>query len=335
MRRPSAYILIFCSGVLAASAFPASPSAAFGLNIGPFHLGLPFIGFPHRFVHRHRAALGGGSNIYDRASLGTASQGSEPVALYPAAALPGLFDEVFWPNQAPPWPYGYDAIFRNAFAQSSGETDASACQQPDRTAAIVGRIGAEVRPTKAQTQLLQKLGKALGTASGYMARACPKAVPAEPVARLQLMQSQLQTLTLAIDVVRPPLQQFEQSLDVQQKARFAAVRSDRAAAVCAAQPTATDWSVNDIDQSVQPDQNQRDALAELKQTFASTAADLHAHCPNPLPSSPLGRLEAIEGRLDASWRAALSMQVALATFEGGLSDQQRNHLEAMNVAQAP
>jgi hypothetical protein len=328
-----------CFGVIALSAIALSPtpSAAFGLNLGPFHFGLPFFGLPHRFVPRRRLVLHRpvhtGAGLYDKGILeGTSpTQNAEPALFYPGVALPGIFDEVLWPKDAPSWSFGYDGIFRSAFVKSAPD-DAQACQQPDRTAAIVGRITAEVRPRPAQRPLLQKLGQALGMASGYMAKACPKTIPAQPVARLQLMQSQLQALSMAIDLVRPPLQQFEQSLDAEQKARFAAVSAD--AAGCGAAPTATDWSVDQIDQSVQAGDSQRKALSDLKQTFVSIAGDLHAHCPNPLPPTPLARLEAIEARLDASWRAALSMQVALAKFESGLNEEQRNRFEAMNLAQA-
>jgi hypothetical protein len=335
MRGIGAYIAI--AAVAGAIILP-SPSAAFGLSLGPFHIGLPFFGFPHRFVHRRRIALrrpiAHDRSVYDRANLRgpVPEQGAEPTVLYPGAALPAIFDEVFWPGQAPRWPFGYDAIFRSAFVKSPQDADARACQQPDRTAAVIGRIAAEVRPRPAQEPSLQKLGRALGMAQGYMAKTCPKTIPAQPVARLELMEAQLQTLTMAVDLVRPPLQRFEQSLDAKQKAQFAAM-SAAANAGCGATPTATDWSVDQIDQSVQPGDTQDPALADLKQTFASIAADLHAHCPNPLPRTPLARLEAIEGRLDASWRAALSMQVALAKFEGGLSTQQRSRFEAMNLPQ--
>ena len=357
MRRTGACIFIVFFGALGAAVFSPTPSAAFGLRFGPFHLGLPFFEVPHSLVHRRPIALhpavrkGGG--IYDKASLGKASLGkaslgkaslggaepaqrAEPALLYPVVALPGLYEEVFWPDRSPSWPYGYDAIFRTAFAISPLDEDARACQQPDRTAAIVARIRAEVRPRAAQLPVLQKLGQALGMAAGYLAKACPSEIPAQPVARLQVMQSQIQALSMAIDLVRPPLQQFEQSLDAGQKAHFAAMRSAATAAfaACGAAPTPTDWSVDQIDQSVQPGEGQRQALSDLKQAFANVAADLHAHCPNPLPSTPLARLEAIEGRLDASWRAALSMQVTLAKFESRLSDRQRNRFEAMNLAQA-
>lgn len=328
----------FAIAALAATILSPTPSVAFGLNIGPFHLGLPFFGFRHRRVHRHRMAMhrpAPDKGIYDHASANDngSAQEAERTSLYPTMALPGLMDAVFWPAGSPQWPFGYDVLFRSAFAKIEPSGSAATCRQPDRTAEIVNRIRAEVRPNAAQAPLLQKLGQALGMASGYMAKACPQAIPPQPVARLKLIQSQLQTLTMAIDLVRPPLQQFEQSLDADQKKQFAALNPADGRSACGAAPVATDWTVDEIDRSVQPDDAQRQALASLKLTFASIAGDLHAHCPNPVPATPLARLEATEARLDASWRAALAMQVALGQFETQLNDRQRTRLEAMNLPQ--
>lgn len=339
MRRIGACFVV---AVLAATALSPTPSAAFGLNLGPFHIGLPFFGFPHRGGHRHRTALhrppANGASVYDKANLSgpVSPQDAERAPLYPTVALPGLFDAIFWPANSPQWAFGYDAIFRSAFGKPVPAKSLAVCRQPDRTAAIFNRIGAEVRPGPTQMPFFQKVGQALGMAAGYMAKACPQTIPAQPVARLKLMQSQLQTLTMAIDLVRPPLQQFEQALDVHQKKQFAARSSaeNTSAAACGTAPLATDWSVDEIDQTVQPDNEQRHALSGLRQTFASIAGDLHAYCPNPLPATPLARLEATEARLDLSWRAALSMQVALGQFESQLNDRQRTRLEAMNLAQA-
>lgn len=342
MRRIGAILIVSLS---AAFALVAAPNAAeaFGLRLGPFHIGLPFFGLHHHFAHRHHVALRRAdrdAGIYSRASLGRTeagrhgeeSQRAEPALLYPVVALPALYDEIFWPDRSQAWPFGYEAIFRSAFAKSPLDDDARACQQPDRSAEIIGRIRAQVKPRPDQVPLLQKLGGALGMTGSYLAKACPKVIPAQPVARLQLMQSQLQVLGMVIDFVRPPLQQFEQSLDAGQKAQFNQTSS--AASACAGASAATDWSVKEIDQAVQPGNGQSGTMADLKQAFASAAADLQAHCPNPLPTTPLARLEAMESRLDASWRAALSMQVALAAFESGLNDQQRSRFEAMNLAQA-
>jgi LTXXQ motif family protein len=345
-------ISVVCLGAVAAVIVLPRPAAAFGLSVGPFHIGLPLFG-SHHFAHRRHIALRHSehgheaqeheareASVYDNANLDRTetarqtepAQFAEPALLYPVVALPNLYDAIFWPDRSQSWPFGYDSIFRSAFAKSPLDDDQRACQQRDRTAEILGRIRAEVKPRPDQLPLLQKLGEALGMAGGYLARACPKAIPAQPVARLQLMQSQQQALGMAIDLVRPPLQRFEDSLDASQKARFDAASAN--ASACAAAAPATDWSVDEIDQAVMPGDSQNEPLADLKQAFASAAADLHAHCPNPLPPTPLARLEAMESRIDASWRAALSMQTALASFESRLNDQQRSRFESLNLAQA-
>jgi hypothetical protein len=51
-----------------------------------------------------------------------------------------------------------------------------------------------------------------------------------------------------------------------------------------------------------------------------------------VPGSAVARLEAIESRLDATWRAILSIQVALEGFENTLSDDQKNRFQSMIFA---
>ena len=51
-----------------------------------------------------------------------------------------------------------------------------------------------------------------------------------------------------------------------------------------------------------------------------------------VPRSAVARLEAIEARLDATWRAILAIQVALATFETKLNDEQKQRFDAMSFA---
>jgi hypothetical protein len=347
-------VYVFAAALAAVMSSP-SPSAAFGLRLGPLHLGLPFFG-GHRFSHhRHAAAPHRGAGIYDKAtyenpdgSRGAAEKpvigrsarpaqvGNSAALIYPGLALPGLYDEIFWPQHAAAWPFGYDDMLRSAFAHSPAEANPQACEPGNAANAVVGRIRAETKPNAEQMPLLQKLAEALGTASGYLAQSCRQAIPKEPAARLQLMQTQIQVLTMALDLIRPPLQRFEDSLDAGQRASFVALRSSEApaAATCSTTSAAIDRPIAQIDQGVQLEADQRDALAEVKQAFASAAADLDAHCPKSQPALPLARLEAIEARLDSSWRALLAMQVALAGFEAHLSDQQRSRLDAITVTAA-
>lgn len=349
MRKIGAYVAI---AALAAVTFSPPPAAAFGLHFGPFHIGLP------SFWHRHHHPLYMRANPNDVARRELAAAAPDPGAqgmtsgtasgmtsalLYPSTALPSIFANIFWPAYSSPWPFGYEDIFSTAFARTPAEQDARLCQQSVDANAMVGRIRANVAPTANQMQLLQRLGGALGVASGYLAKACPNEIPAQPTARLQLMESQIEELAMAIDIVRQPLQDFEQSLSSKQQARFEAVapspgatnrlgRTGAIAASCSSSPTAIDWSIGQIEQSVQPTDAQRDAMAEIKQSFGEAARDLEQHCPTTAPSTALGRLETIEARLDSTWRAVLSIQVALANFETKLSDEQKDRFDAMSFA---
>ncbi len=338
---------IVAVAALAAAAFSPSPSAAFGLRIGPFYLGIPHFGYRHR--HHDAPAL------RDEASLrtvppgqgaasaqGPASPGLMSPLLYPLLALPAVYDEIFSPPSSSPWPFSYDAILQTAFAKTAPDQNAAACPQPNRQSAVAERIRAEIRPSGNQMQQMQKLGGAFGFASDYLAKACPGEIPQDPAARLQLMEWQIEKLAEALDFVRPPLQELEQSLNDTQRARFgvplstaAAVHPDRAnivAPACASAPTRVDASIEQISLAVQPTDAQRDAMDGLKQAFRSAANELDANCPVSLPRDPLARLGATEARLDATWRALVSIQTALADFETKLSAEQRVRFDATDFA---
>jgi LTXXQ motif family protein len=340
MRKIGAYAAI---GALVAVIFSPPPIAAFGLRVGPLSLGLPL-----SFGHRHRIArhpdVPAGAVLYDSAEAGIASaQGLPSVLLYPELALPAVYEYIFSSTPSLRWPFGYYSIFRVAFAKTN--QDQHPCQQVVRGTAIVERIGREISATAAQRPLLQKLGGALGMASGFLTKLCPKEIPRQPVARLQLMETQIEELTMALDIIAQPLQEFEQSLSRSQQTRFAAAvstptaaahsnRSENIAPACGATQAAVDWSIEQIDESVQPSDAERDALADIRQAFGRAASDLDEHCPMSLPRTALGRLELTEARLDAAWQAMLSIEAALTNFETRLSDEQRVRLDAMNFAAA-
>jgi hypothetical protein len=323
MRKIGATVAV---AALAAVIVSPPPAAAFGIRIGPFHIGIPFYRHRHRDLYMH-------GNPNDLARPG-AAPGAASALLYPSAALPGILQNVFFPTASSVWPFGYQAIFTTAFAKAPPAGDPRLCQPAVNPDAIVGRMRTEVTPTDAQIELLQRLGGALGAASGFLAKSCANEIPAQPVARLQLMESQIEELTMAIDIVRQPLQDFEQSLSADQRAHLAAAAGQQTAAGCDSSQSAIDGSIDQISQTVLPTDAQRDALNNVRQVFAKAASDLDVHCPVNVPPTALGRLEAVEARLDATWRAALSIQVALAGFETKLSDAQKSRFEAMTFVAA-
>jgi hypothetical protein len=334
---------------LAAVALSPSPSLAFGLRVGPFYVGIPYFGYRHRHhgtqALRDEASLKTVPPVQGAASApGPTSQGLMSPLLYPVLALPAVYDEIFSPSSSSPWPFSYDAILQTAFAKTA--PDQGACPQPNRQSAVAERIRVEIRPSGNQLQQMQKLGGALGFASDYLAKACPSDIPQDPAARLQLMEWQVEKLAEALDFVRPPLQELEQSLNDTQRARFGVPLSTAAAAVvrpgraniiapaCAVAPTRVDASIEQISLAVQPTDAQRDAMDGLKQAFRNAANELDANCPASLPSDPLARLGAIEARLDATWRALVSIQTALSDFEKKLSAEQRVRFDATDFAAA-
>ena len=238
--------------------------------------------------------------------------GPAAALLYPGLALPIIYDNVFWPSSSLQWPFSYDAIFHAAFDKTAGDQGRCACQA-DRGSTVVERIGREIRPSAVQRPLLQKLGGALAMASGFIAKFCPKQTAAQPVARLEIMETQLEVLTMALDIVHGPLQEFEQSLNPNQRTRFAALHSAQSAdhknaaedfpPACGPTPTTVDWPVNALDQSLKPDATQRAAMATTKRAFGRAASDLDAQCPTSPGGTPLARLETLQAHLDAEWRA--------------------------------
>jgi hypothetical protein len=343
-RKTSAIVAIAALAIVAIS---PSPSAAFGLRIGPLYFGIPYFGFRHR--HHGAPALRDDASLKTAApapgspgSQAAAPQGPMSPLLYPAFALPAVYDEIFSPQSSSPWPFSYDAILQTAFAKTAPDQGA-ACPPPNRQSAVAERIRAEIKPNGNQLPQMQKLAGALGFASDYLTKACPSEIPQDPAARLQLMEWQIEKLAEALDFVRPPLQELEQSLNGTQRARFgaplstAAIHPDQAnnmAPACVAAPTKVDASIEQISLAVQPTDAQRDAMNGLKQTFRDAANELDANCPVSLPGDPLARLEAMEARLDATWRALVSIQTALADFETKLSAEQRVRFDATNFAAA-
>src|SRR5208282_2914030 len=99
MRKIGACLAIaaLCLAMLA----PA-PAAAFGLRIGPFHIGVPFF-FP-RFPFRHRLYMRANPN---ELATPESTQGVTSALLYPNLALPAIFQNVLFPAAAPSWPFSY------------------------------------------------------------------------------------------------------------------------------------------------------------------------------------------------------------------------------------
>ncbi|HEX2656235.1 MAG TPA: Spy/CpxP family protein refolding chaperone, partial [Xanthobacteraceae bacterium] len=100
--------------------------------------------------------------------------------------------------------------------QSSGLTDQA-----------VQRIAEVVRPTDEQRRALEQLQDAAAKAAEVLRSACPAGVPADPVARLDVLEKRIEAMLQALRIERPALSAFYNSLSDQQRARFNTLASQQ------------------------------------------------------------------------------------------------------------
>jgi hypothetical protein len=94
-------------------------------------------------------------------------------------------------------------------------------------------------------------------------------------------------------------------------------------------PTLTNWPIQQIAQTVEPDQAQQAALGNLKDA-ASMALDLlQSACPEELASTPTGRLAAMRKRIEVMLQALAIVKPALDGFYDLLSDEQKSRFNAI------
>jgi hypothetical protein len=278
-----------------------------------------------------------------------------------------FFDYVFWPYVYDGfWPYAYDDVYygiygvyayydprqsgprqsgpRRSAARAGGSTrrpaDVCSTGTSELTDWPIGRIAEIVQPTDAQRAELDALKDASAKAVAVLKDACPNDLPSIPTGRLAAMESRLEVMLAAVKIVRPALDGFYQSLSDEQKARFNAVAPTNSAAagkdqrdfakLCDARsPGIIDLPIDRIAQAVQPTEPQRAALDELQTASLKAADTLQAKCPTYQALTPIGRVEAMEQRLDATLGAAKIMQPALVKFYDMLSDEQKARFNAL------
>src|SRR5215468_4547465 len=103
----------------------------------------------------------------------------------------------------------------------------------------------------------------------------------------------------------------------------------RVAEVCSSNASdLTDWPIDRISEILQPTDAQRPALDELRLANAKAIDILKAGCPTDLPSTPTGRLAAMESRLQVMLQAVQTVRPPLDRFYESLTDEQKARFNA-------
>jgi LTXXQ motif family protein len=236
-----------------------------------------------------------------------------------------------------------DAYARGSARGRSVEADLCSGQTAGLTDWPIERIAQTVEPNDTQRAILDELKDATATALDMLKAACPTALPSTPTGRIEAMRQRLDAMLAAVRTVRPVVEKFYQSLNDEQKARFNALSPDNPdqqqaqrnlTQVCGERASGiASLPFERIERTVQPDGAQRSALKQLQDATSDAANLLSSECPTYRALTPVGRLQAMEQRLDAMLRAVQTVQPALEKFYGSLGDEQKERFNRLSPAQ--
>jgi hypothetical protein len=296
-------------------------------------------------------------------------------------AYADLVDYTFWPSANDTfWPYAYDDVYDGIFGAYAPDSTAYANvpavrrrlapQGPIATGVATGlaaggmaqicsgqtsgltdwpieRIAQQVGPTDAQRSLLDQLKDATARAVDLLKSACPTDLPSTPTGRLAAMRQRIEPMLQAVQIVRPALDMFYQSLSDEQKERFisleaegtpkatrAANRQPNLAQACGGSAKQiTGLPISQIQQLLRPSNTQQAALDELNNATTQAAALLNENCSQDQALTPPGRVAAMEMRLSAMLKALNTVQPAIAKFYNSLTDEQKARFDRLGPRQ--
>ncbi len=112
--------------------------------------------------------------------------------------------------------------------------------------------------------------------------------------------------------------------------------SETATVVCGDRvPALTNWPIEQISKTVEPNEAQQAALIELKDATGKAMDALRSACPDDLPSTPPGRMAAMHKRVAAMLLAIGIVEPPLQRFYDALNDEQKARFNVVNSQDQP
>jgi hypothetical protein len=226
------------------------------------------------------------------------------------------------------------------------------CGDPEKgiTAWPIASIEQAVQPTPEQRARLDELKSAAAKAAAAFKESCGASYPMTPPGRLRAMTNRISATLEAVRIVRPALEKFYNSLSDEQQARFNALgpnigerspqqpqqEADAQSNTCGEPKSGlTQLPIERMEAVIRPAGTQKEALDRLRGATEKAVQELQAACPDSVPLTPVGRLEAMEKRIEALIQAAKLVQPALDEFYATLSSEQKARFNALGQFAGP
>ena len=262
-----------------------------------------------------------------------------------------VWDAIFWPG--PYYAYGprnYDVYgyartrsVRNV-AREPTEDLAQSCNglAPGVTDLPIDRTEKSLRLTESQLKSLDTLRAASSEATDLLKTSCSNEVSLTPIGRLEAVQKRLDVMIQAWGRLRDPLDGFYNSLNEEQRQRFAELgptpntraNRDNLAALCSRRAESfTQLPVQRVEEAVKPTKEQQEVLEKLKAASTEAAYQVQTSCPTQMPQAALERFDAVGKRLAAMAEAVKTVRPALANFYLSLTDDQKARFNTLQPPQ--
>jgi hypothetical protein len=227
-------------------------------------------------------------------------------------------------------------------SQSAGAERICSGEASGVTDFAIQKIAQQVGPDQKQQDLLDALKAASVKAVDIMQKACPTELPSTPTGRLAAMRSRVDAMLGGVEVVRPALDRFYQSLSDEQRERFIAIDQGEQAAkpqrgadlnhLCQGDlGMKSGLPIARIERALHLNPDQQTGLKALDEATLESAKMLQAKCQPDQSLTPTGRLVAMEDRLQTMLKALDATQAALSKFYGSLSDEQKAQFDRISV----
>jgi hypothetical protein len=185
-----------------------------------------------------------------------------------------------------------------------------------------------VQPSGEQRDALEQIKNSVHDAADKLASACPKQLPSELGARLEIVSQLTNAILTALAPVRPTLETFYRLLDDEQKARLVAMsfshdaqpQAERSAPSRGAAegneadrgPVCGLWiamlrslPVRQIENDITPSDEQHAALYDLASSVYRAAGNMVASCHSENHLTPVGRFDERENQLRSVGRGSV------------------------------